>query len=113
MLVEELGAGYSLPGEVQLAHDCVQIAVHTVADVCLPVSDVIAVGFLPLDRVGAVAPHDGVLHGDGAEEAIDHLSTAFSGEFEGLFDRCVVELLDGSEFLRLCVELTVFLLVVH
>ena len=90
LLIEELGAGYSLSGEMQLVCDCVEVAVHVVADVRLLVSDVIAVGVLPLDRVVAVAPHDGVLHGDGAEEAVDHLSTALSGQFEGLLDRCVV-----------------------
>ena len=112
LLVEELGAGYFLPGEVHLAHDCVQVAVHVVADVRLLVSNVVAVGLLPLDRGGAVAPHDGVVHGDGAEEGVDHFCTSTWGQFEGLLDRGVVELPDLAERGICCVELTVLVLTV-
>jgi len=97
LLVEELGAGDSFFSEVELAHDAVEVEVHFIADFGFAVPNVVLVGALPLDRIGPVAPHDGVLHGDGREEVVDHLAGPLCGQFEGLFDGAVVELLDGAE----------------
>ena len=90
----------------------VQVAVHFVADARLSVSYVVSVGVLPLDCVGCIASHDGGLHGDRAEEGIDHLCRAFRGQFEGLFDRRIVELLDFAELRRAGVELPPMVLLV-
>ena len=97
LLVKELGAGYPFASEVELAHDVVEVSVHFIADFRFTVSNVGLVGALPFDCIGSIASHDGVLHGDGGEEVVDHFRISPRGQFEGLFDRAVVELLDGPE----------------
>ena len=97
LFVKELGVGDLARGEEELLHNRFEVEVHFMADFGFAVANVVLVGALPFDRIGPVAPHDGVLHGDGREEVVDHLAGPLCGQFEGLFDGAVVELLDGAE----------------
>ena len=112
LFVKEFGVGDLARGEEELLHDRFEVDVHFVANFRFAVANVVLVGALPFDCIGSIASHDGILHGDGREKVVDDFSGTFGWEFEGLFDRAVVQLLNGSELGRVCVHLSILVLLV-